>query len=215
MGAAGGGTLSSIFGYAKKGLDTYNGVKGALSDAGQVAGNDAAAAAQGRSLQAQLQQNQDRNALGLYQTKLAAAQQALNQHSQLASQAARGDLLNNVQDAQITGLPSYIHIGQVSGGLRPSALGPNARQAGATLSRNALLQLLQGDTNLPTAPNLTPLPEASGYDNFTKGLSRVGAYAGAIDPLLESFIRGNGASRPQSTPNSGNDYPDWMNEGIG
>lgn len=156
-----------------------------LSNAGQVGGNAAASAAQGRLAEGQLTQGQDRNALGLYNAQLAAAQQAINQHSQLAHQAGQGDVMSNVQDVNISGLPSNVHMGNVTGGLRPSLLGPNARQAGQTLSRNALLQLLQGDTNLPKAPQLTPLPQANGLDKVNAGLGYAGSMAGALSPLFQ------------------------------
>lgn len=183
------------------------GVIEGLTGAGQVAGNDAAASAQGRLAQAGAQQAQDRNAIGLFGAKNAAAQQALNQHGQLAQQAAQGDVMSNVQDTQFSGLPSYIHQANISGGLKPSLLGPNARQAGQTLSRNALMQLMAGDTNLPKAPELTPLPEASTMDGFNKGLSRVGAFAGALSPLFKGLLQGRG----DSSGGGGN----WWDEGIG
>jgi len=156
-----------------------------LQNTGQVAGNAAGASAQGRLAEAQANQNQDRNALSLFQDKNAQAQQALNQHSQLAHQAGQGDLMSNVQDVNISGLPSNVHMGNVTGGLRPSLLGPNARQAGQTLSRNALLQLMQGDTNLPKAPELTPLPQANAMDKINAGLGYAGSMAGAISPLFK------------------------------
>jgi hypothetical protein len=185
--AAGGG-----MGWAnaiKTGLDWYNKGSGALSDIGQIAGNDAAAAAQGRGQQAQIQQGQDRNAIQLYLAQLAAAKQAMDQNSQLAGQAGHGDLMANVQDVQLNNLPASVQgrMPTLTGGLRPSVLGPNARQAGQTLSRNALLQLLQGPTNMPTAPTMTPMPDASGYDTLSKILGRTGSYAGAANPLFELF----------------------------
>jgi hypothetical protein len=173
----------------KTGLDWYNKGSGALSDIGQIAGNDAAAAAQGRGMQAQIQQGQDRNAIALYQAQLAAAKQAMEQNSTLASQAGQGDLMANVQDVQLNNLPASVqgHMPTMTGGLRPSVLGPNARQAGQTLSRNALLQLMQGSSNLPMAPKMTPMPDASGYDDFSKILARAGSYAGAANPLFDLF----------------------------
>lgn len=150
----------------------------ALSNTGQVAGSDAAAAAKGRLEQGQLQQGQDRNAISLYNDQF---QNNLKAPSTLASQTARGDLMANLQPAQISGLPSYVKMPQISGGLTPAALGPNTRSAGAALSRNALLQLASNKFNLPAAPSLTPLPDASGYDTFSKTLGRIGSYAGALN----------------------------------
>lgn len=195
------GGASLALGPALGGIgDALSGGQQALTNVGQVAGNDAAAAASGRAQQGQIQQGQDRNAIGLYDAKLKAAQQALNQNSQLAGQTARGDLLSNVQDVNISGLPSGVHMANMTGGLRPSVLGPNARQAGSTLSRNALLQLMAGPTNLPTAPSLTPLPDASAYDSLTKNLGRAGSYAGALSPL---FSGGGGGNSNLSSPQPG------------
>ena len=52
------------------------------------------------------------------------------QPATVRSQVGVGDLLANVQDVEIEGLPSYIHKVNFTGGLRPSALGPMSRQAG-------------------------------------------------------------------------------------
>lgn len=86
---------------------------------------------------------------GFNNSQVNAAGQNLNQQkfladvpSTYASQAARGGLQANAQDASITGVPSYIHVPTISGGLRPSALGPTSQAAGATLSKQALMKLL-------------------------------------------------------------------------
>jgi hypothetical protein len=201
-------------------IPAVNGIASALSDTGQVAGGAAAASAAGRAQTAGINQNQDRNALGLYDAQLKGAQQALNQNSQLASQAARGDLMSNVQDVNFTNLPPGVHTAGMTGGLRPSDLGPNARQAGQTLSRNALLQLLQGPTNLPKAPTLTPLPDANGFDKFNQILGYGGSMAGALSPLFgpqqgqpgsSGFAQGNtfpgGMIPPVNPEDQGNAFP--------
>lgn len=185
--AAGGGSgLASFFTNPKNDLAIAQGV----SDLGQVAGNDAAASAYGRNLQGSAQQTQDRNAIALYQAELNAAQQALNQRGQLAGQAAHGDLLSNVQDVQLSNLPASVQgrMPTLTGGLRPSVLGPNARSAGQQLSRQAILDLLNGGIKQPTAPTLTPLPQASGYEDFSKNLGRAGSYIGALGPLFGSLL---------------------------
>jgi hypothetical protein len=183
-------------GASLAGIPAVNGISQALSNTGQVAGTDAAAAAKGRLEQGQVQQGQDRNAISLYNDQF---QNNLKAPSTLASQAARGDLLQNLQPAQISGLPSWITKPTLSGGLTPAALGPNARGAGAALSRNALLQLASNKFGLPSAPSLTPLPQARGYDQFAAGLGRAGAYAGGLSPLFQpttgphapGFVAGN------------------------
>lgn len=154
-----------------------------LGGVGQVSGNDAGAAAQGRLQQAQVQQGQDRNAIELYRQKLL---DALNTPGKLASNAVRGDVISNAQPASFSGLPSYIHVPQMSGGLTPASLGPGSRQAGAQLTRTALQNLMSNQFNIPKAPELTPLPQSSGYDAASKWLGRIGGFAGAAVPYLNA-----------------------------
>lgn len=86
-------------------------------------------------------------------------------------QAARGDMLANVQDVHI-GRPSgsTIPTFNYTGGLRPSALGPNARQAGSEMSRQALLKLMEGE-QLPQyqAPKAPTLDTGGFLENFLGG----------------------------------------------
>jgi hypothetical protein len=95
--------------------------------------------------------------------------------------AMRGGLAANAQDV-VANRPKGIPNVSFSGGIRPSAFGPQGREAGQELSRQALLRLMEGDKfeKLPS-PTVLPelgmseLPKASGFDKFL----------GIVGPLLD------------------------------
>lgn len=129
------------------------GVGGILNTAqnlSQVLGGAAggAAALQGQSgqlanIQGNLQQQLYNDAVNRFLT------QNVTLPSEGADMARKGDLQANVQDVRSTMTPGAGY--SFSGGLRPSALGPNARQAGQNLSRQGLnLQSMQ----MPALPNI-------------------------------------------------------------
>lgn len=170
-----------------------NQIGGAVDALSQNAGNQAVSAAQGRIAQAQAQNQHDTNALNFFNS---ARNNALQTPAVLAREAAAGDTLNNLRDVQISGLPSYIHVPQISGGTRPSNLGDNARNAGAALSRNALLQLGKNSFDLPSMPTQTPLPTAGGWENTMGWLGRAGSLANPTLSILNGI-----QNRPQPGPN--------------
>src|SRR5690606_23704042 len=111
------------------------------------------------------------------------------------------------QDARIGGL-SHIPRLSLSGGLRPSALGPNARAAGQVMSRDALMAMLRGDSFSPvrtTGPidvNAN-MPQEGLLDKILGGIGTAGnlwqAYhAGQNPPTVTT-----GASTPQAVPLGG------------
>src|SRR5262245_11038116 len=98
-----------------------------------------------------------------------------------ARNAALGSILANVQD--VTATHPRANIVNFQGGLRPSLLSPEARQLGAQMSRDALIQQMGGDKfeDIPKTelagtdwsslmsmkpPEQTPLPQAGGFDTF-------------------------------------------------
>lgn len=105
-----------------------------------------------------------------------------------AGNSVRGDVLANAQDASVSGLPSYLHVPTISGGLRPSMLSANSRALGANMSRNALLNNMSGSD----VPNLTPLPTASWLDSLLSGGATTAGLLSALAPLL-------GGTKPGST----------------
>jgi hypothetical protein len=174
---------------------------------GEIAASAAENRAKGRAAEAVAGQAQDRNATDRYrseqQAKVAAAQllenatqdradRYLTDAQARAKQVAFGDVLSNLQDVNIGGLPSYIPNIGISGGLRPSALGANARQAGRSLSQSALEAQLSGSDipNLPNvsglgtdAPALTELPQSGKLDSILNMLGYAGAGAGAYEEI--------------------------------
>ena len=121
-----------------------------------------------------------------YETRLAAPQAR-------AGNSVRGDILANAQDVGVSGPPG-VNVTSFSGGLRPSLLSGNTRALGAQMSKEALLSELANDE--PTAfanakpldlssitgrsaPEATPLPQASGMDRVMEQISLWGGLAGA------------------------------------
>lgn len=147
---------------------------------GQVAGGIEGGRAQGLINESLLQQRQDQ----LAQTR---ATQALEAPHLEARNSVQGDILANSQDATISGLPDYIHMGQVSGGLRPSLLSDSSRALGANMSRTALANNLSGKD----VPDLTPLPEANAFDKVLQGVAIGGGFLDAL-----KGIGGRGGAPP-------------------
>jgi hypothetical protein len=174
---------------------------------GEIAGSISEKRAAGRAAETVAGQAQDRTATDRYRTEQAAklgAAQLLENATQdradryltdaqaRAKQVAFGDVLSNLQDVNIGGLPSYIPNIGISGGLRPSALGANARQAGRSLSQSALEAQLSGSDipNLPDvsrlgtdAPALTELPQSGKLDSILNLLGYAGLGAGAYEEI--------------------------------
>jgi len=98
-----------------------------------------------------------------------------------ASQVIRGDLMHNVQDVNIPD-NARVNVAHISGGIRPSALGPNTREAGARLSDLGLSKL--GHEDLPSAPTFSRYaPTAAPTSGPLPGLSSL-PQAGFMDKLL-------------------------------
>ena len=182
----------------------------ALAGLGQVAGKASQNAAAGRAAEADLNLQRDKLATDQWATAqdnaMRAAQNASQENqwrallglqapNQRATQVMRGDLMSNVQDVNISGLPPQVPRITISGGLRPSALGPNSRAAGSALSRQALEALLSGSdvpaaTNfsslLTAAPGQTALPKQSGWAKAGNILGIVGSLAGSfLNPMQQ------------------------------
>jgi hypothetical protein len=117
-----------------------------------------------------------------------------------ATNAVRGDILANAQDATLSGVPSTITVPAVSGGLRPSMFSGATRALGGEMSTQAEAGQRAGDsfaalpglpdysaptTPLPTyrepppLPTLTPLPAAGKLDTGLGLAGTLGSLAGA------------------------------------
>lgn len=158
-----------------------------------IAGAAAKGRAQGRQAEAGVNQSQDQLALerarleqsgldtsimqDLAQRKYQQETRSLNQN-----RAIRGGLLQGAKDVSITGLPPGVTMGQISGGLRPSAI-TGKEQIGADMQREAMLALLNGET-LPQIkqapiPQLTPLPQSNGVDDVLDWTALIGSILGS------------------------------------
>lgn len=136
---------------------------------------------------------------------------ALAAPSARSAQAVRGNLLQNIQPVTFEGLPDRIasRMPTMTGGLTPAALGPEARQIGAMIARQAVLDQLKGDAFTPLKPTnfndaVMPAPQLEDYQKsglFEKilgGLGLGGSLAGGVEEIM------NGRRR---RPTSGNDLP--------
>lgn len=185
LGAALGGI--GMGGKVMSGLGTVGKVGGALSP---VVGGIAKGRAEGRQAETDNLMAHDRMVQQAIQqefaNKLGLAGTEANMLDLRANQARHGDLQANVQDVHIPD-NERVHIPHWTGGVRPSALGPNARAAGQRLSDTALAKM--GNEGLPTAPvpHISPLPQAGFADKLL----------GAVGPAL-----GIAGAFPQS-PNQG------------
>lgn len=225
-------TIKSAYDWYNKGKNVYDTVSGGNNgpSAAQALGQTAGSIEQQRMnaliKEAELQQAQDR--LGLERTTagvgvgnldLAQKKQALAAPGSEAQNSVRGDILANSRDASFSGLPSYIHVPTLSGGLRPSMLSDSSRQLGAKMSRDALTRSMSGaDTNfapLPTVPNATPLPSATGLDSLLQGVGGASSILGALGSLGGST---SGGSTPGmqagGTPYDGAGTPGFPGDGT-
>ena len=221
-GESGGGTLDKILGAAGN-------IVGGLGKNSDAIGGLAAGRQAGREAQTYAQQAQDRLAQQNYQNQLSAEnigtqrqfgqanldltqrQFGLQAPQTRASNAVRGDILANASDFSF-GAPSMvgnIPVPTSSGGLRPSIFSENTRNLGRLMSEQALSGQQAGDTfaplnfaPLPTAPNLTPLPEAGGLDKVLTTAGTIGALAPTFADILKRY-----QTKPMARATD--EEPDW------
>lgn len=227
MAAGTGGTLASILGYAKKGLDTYQQARQAMGGLGEDATALEAGRTAGRLQQAGLNSNQDqlrqRAAQMLNDALLAQTKFNMQAPRQEGQNSAYGDLLANVQDAGVSGPIVHTHgqIPQITGGLRPSLLSANTRQLGQNISRTALMRNMSGADNLDLAKNVpspTPLPQGNAFDTTLNGLGLAGGLGGSVFDFINAIRRRSQPAVPNVPnygPSGGTDTGDWQTEGIG
>lgn len=214
-GAGGSMSLSGILGgLLGGGGGSSGGSSGILSkilpNLSQVLGGAAGGQAAQQSQQGQLATQQGNLQQQLYNDALNRFTMGrVGLPSQGASMAARGDLLANVKDVVPTMTPGAGY--SFSGGIRPSALGPNARQAGANLSNAGLnLQSAQGDLPaLPNFPNISTQPgglqQALQYGALGSGVLGAlggGQPAGSMPPWLQNMLKSGGGAN-QANPAAG------------
>lgn len=186
--AGSGGTVGAI-NTAMSLWDKIKGFLPAAGNVGQVASGQAGALAQQQ--EAQDRQRTVRDALALQDAKF-------TQDNGLArtKQVAYGDALNNVQDVGVDfqpksgTLPSF----NITGGLRPSLFGPNAKQAGSELSRQALLALMSGSD----VPKMSTPQPAGALQNTLGTIGTIGALGGAAGVGLPNSGASSGGTPSSS-----------------
>lgn len=193
---------------------------GLIQTGAQLAGSIAASKAQGRAAESAINQRQDQGAqnayttdksldmealVRAYQAQLDRASGQLKEYEaklaapqQRASNSVRGDILANVQDVGFDA-PAGVNVTSFSGGLRPSLLSENSRALGGQMSKEALMDALDGKDPTPfsdmapvdlssitgrTSPTQTALPQASGMD---KVLEAIGMYGGLASAGLNAM----------------------------
>jgi len=163
-----------------------------IQQGAQIAGQAAAGRAAGRAQESTTLNQRDNTANSLYGT----AQNAQMQAAQLdlqrrafaeqaagnrAKQATVGDLLSRLQDVSIN-VPG-IKTANISGGLRPSAMGDVGRTSNSILAKQALMKQLEGDQfqggQILQAPQQSAMPQANALDKILSGAGLGGSFAGA------------------------------------
>jgi hypothetical protein len=178
-----------------------------LEDIGQWVGQTAEGRAEGRKADIDAtalanRQEMDRTALEerLAQNLYANEYEQFAANTQLpnlrASQAVRGDLIANMEDVHAD--HPRANVVHFSGGLRPSALGPNAREAGRKLSEIGLSNM--GNEKMPTIPKtqmgkMLEMPQAGAVDKILG----VAGPAASLAGLLAKRV-GSGSTSSSSVP---------------
>ena len=121
-----------------------------------------------------------------------------------ASQVARGDVLSTMKDAAPTGDARIDKFG--GGGLRPSAFGPDSRQAGEALKKQAFMALMTGSDQI--TPQMSA-PSSSGL------LEKIGGTAGVIGGITGMADKGIQATPVATMPQTPQVQtpelpPDWL-----
>lgn len=153
--AGGGGILSTLGKVGKYGQSA--------SDIGEAFTNGAAGMRQGRA-------QDDLAGLSIAtannRAKLDTAKFNMEAPGMRAQQVGRGEIMQTMQDAPMTGDPRVDKW--AGGGLRPSAFGPQSREAGGALSRQALQALLSGSDQID--PQLAQRTKAGAGENIASGV---------------------------------------------
>jgi hypothetical protein len=182
---------------------------------------DQIAATQGQNV---YNQNTANFGLNKAETDLAQRNYTLAAPGKRASNSVRGDILANAHDVAISGLPKGVNVPTITGGLRPSMFSDNTRALGGLMSTQALEQQRAGDqfaplpdmpgyTAPPSAPGLTPLPQASTLDKILTTTGTIGSLASTIPDyaaILAKYKR-----KPTPMDESGANPDNWETYGRG
>lgn len=151
-----------------------------LTDLSQITGNAAAGQLNAQRTQAELDLAKGGLSKSLFDAAMNRAKAAATLPTYRASQAETGDLLANTQDVGVNpGSPEMAaHMTTFTGGRRPSALGPNARAAGAALSNIGASSI--GNDQLPHVPTAPDVNIGGFLNNLLNGASAATGIAGAL-----------------------------------
>ena len=156
-------------------------ILGKLLAAGNVFGNAASSARQGRYDDANLD---TRMFTANNNARLQAAQHNIDTGSTRMGQVARADLLGNMQNAPLLGDPRIDKF--AGGGLRPSAFGEATRTAANEQQRQAMLALMNRSDQV--TPQIASLRKPG-------WLERIGSIAGLVSGMGTS-MRSPQSSQP-------------------
>lgn len=172
---------------------------GKVADSNAINDQNRAMQDRGQNLNYALQQ-EFQNRLGLKDAEAGLMDTRLRQ-------TREGDLQHNVQDVVIPD-NDRVHVAHWSGGLRPSAMGPNARDAGAQVSNSALASL--GHENLPMAPgmvgnipNLMAQPKPGMLDHILGVATPALSLYAALNPTKKPPVQGQQIPNPDPTDGPG------------
>jgi hypothetical protein len=180
----------------------------------------AANRSRGRGEEARVNQTQDATALNAYSVdkrsdldaliaKYEAAlkqsqgilderESALKEPQQLASNSLRGDMLANAQDITVDAPPG-VNVTTFGGGFTPSMLSGNTRALGTKMSRDALINAMDGKAPMPfsglggldvssitgrSAPAQTELPQPSTLDRVMEQIGMWGSLAAGLGTTM-------------------------------
>lgn len=228
----GGGVAANL---VRAGVSNLGNIAGPAGDVGTVASGAAGALRDERQIEDEARRQRDQIALDRARTginqgqtrdaqnlnragftedaTLARAKMGIDAPMARTRQAAYGDALKNIQDVNIDFQPQTGPATKfnVTGGLRPSMFGENARAAGGELGRQALLALMTksdvpGMPTLPAQSDLVDLPELSqpkgsgALEKITGGVGLGGSILGALGPLLQQIKKRPPATMPRPVP---------------
>jgi hypothetical protein len=188
--------------------------------AGPIIAAAAASKAKGRGDEARINQTQDAGALNAYsvdkrsdldaliaryeaalkqsQGLLDERKAALEEPQQLASNSLRGDMLANAQDITVNAPPG-VNVTSFGGGFTPSMMSGNTRGLGQKMSRDALINAMDGKAPMPfsgmggldvssitgrSAPAQTTLPQPSGFDRAMEQIGLWSSLAGGVGTAM-------------------------------
>jgi hypothetical protein len=166
-----------------------------LDKIGSQAGGAAAGSQAGRLAQdqanARIYDSQVQGALGLGQLDMARQKFAAQLPGMQTANIARASLLQNIGDLSLGGPGNW----KVSGGIRPSALGQDAKLAAAIMAQKQMQALQQGPQfekiQMPTAPQQS---KAGWLEKILGGIGTFAPMAGSILGGLNLGGGGGGTS---------------------